>query len=123
MSDVNEVRLVGKVDGEVKHRVSEKGTSVVNMTIATMGRGRYPDRHRCVAFGATADSLRGLAAGEAVSVVGRLQTRSYEREKGSGVKAWITEVVVDRAGEAPRWGAKHREETAPVSDDDAGVPF
>ena len=61
------------------------------VTIETESGGKYPDRHRCVAWRDAAEQLSICDEGTLVYIAGKLQTRSYDQ---GGEKKWITEVIV-----------------------------
>ncbi len=98
---MNKVILMGRLtrDVEVKHTQSSEPTMVANYSLAVnkvFKREGEPDADfiNCVAFGKTAEfAQKYYKKGQQVSVVGRLQTRSYDDQQGQ--KRYVTEVVVE----------------------------
>lgn len=97
---MNVVILAGALARDPETRSTQGGTSVCNLRVATKRRfeGKdgtlktATDYHNCVAFGKTAEKLNGAAEGDAVEVVGSLQTRSWQDQ--SDAKRYTTEVVI-----------------------------
>lgn len=85
---MNSVMLIGTVG---KTEWIDGQNPRATATIETDGFGKFPDRHRCVAWRDAAEKLAACDEGTLVYVAGRLQTRSYDQ---AGEKKWITEVVV-----------------------------
>jgi len=86
---MNSVMLLGTI---MKTETVDGDRPRTTITLETAGSGRYPDRHRCVAWGEVARTAATLDEGALVYVHGRLQTRSYDDKAGE--KRWITEVVI-----------------------------
>lgn len=91
---MNQVTLVGRLGKAPEKRITQSGKSVVSFSLATSdgyGDNQGTEWHQVVAWDKTADFLAQYAdAGRLASVVGRLKTRTYEKD---GVTHKITEVV------------------------------
>ena len=97
MNGINSMTLVGTVTQQPETRYAASGTAVTNISVATNYRPKNGEEqaefHRCVAFGRTAEVAgEYLTVGSKVGIIGRLQTRSYEKD---GVKKYSTEIVVN----------------------------
>lgn len=99
MSGLNQVTLVGNLGRDPEVRFTAGAQAVANFSIATSEKwkdkeGKQQERtewHRIVAWGKLAE-LCGeyLKKGKQVAVVGKLQTREWEKD---GVKRYSTEIV------------------------------
>jgi single-strand DNA-binding protein len=92
---MNKVLLTGRLTRDPEVRALASGKSVTTFTIATTdyadGKER-PEYHSIVVWGRLAEIVgRYLGKGGQVAVEGRLQTRSWDDERG--VRHWKTEVV------------------------------
>lgn len=98
---VNNVVLVGRLSKDVEVRKTQTGISVASFTVACDRRvskdaqqQQTADFINCVAWRQSADFLAQYARkGAMVSVEGRIQTRTYDKQDGT--KAYVTEVVCD----------------------------
>lgn len=97
---VNNVVLIGRTTREVELKSTNNGREVVNFSIAVNrnfknANGQYDaDFINCVAFGQTARFMsQYVTKGRLISVVGRIQTRTYDNPQG--VRQYITEVIAD----------------------------
>ena len=100
MIGVNKVTLIGNLgaDPEIKKTASGQSISLFNVATSNAWTNREGQRqehtewHRVVAWGKLAETCSEyLSKGKKVYVEGRLQTRSWEDEKGS--KRYTTEIV------------------------------
>ena len=98
---VNKVIVIGNLGANPDIRALPSGQNVANFSLATTERftdrnGAKQERtewHRIVAFGRLADVCeRFLSKGRQVYIEGRLATRQYEANDGSG-KRYRTEIV------------------------------
>lgn len=96
---MNQVALVGRITRDVEVSMSGNGREVCRFTVAVNrtfknSNGEYDaDFISCVAFGQTANFMgRYIEKGRLVSVTGRIQTGSYERD---GQRVYTTDVIVD----------------------------
>jgi single-strand DNA-binding protein len=97
MNGINLMTLVGTVTQQPETRFAASGTAITNISVATnyrpKGGEEVPEFHRVVCFGRTAEvASEYLHKGSKCGVVGRLQTRSWEKD---GVKRYSTEIVCD----------------------------
>ncbi|MWV17528.1 single-stranded DNA-binding protein [Pseudomonas sp. L-22-4S-12] len=101
---VNRVELIGNLGQDPETRYLPNGTAVTTIRLATTDywkdkqTGQQQERtewHRVVFFGKLAE-IAGeyLRQGSQCRIVGRLQTRDYEKD---GVKRYVTEIIVDGA--------------------------
>ncbi len=96
---MNQVALVGRITRDVEVTMSGNGREVCRFTVAVNRTFKNPngeydaDFISCVAFGQTANFMgRYIEKGRLVSVTGRIQTGSYERD---GQRIYTTDVVAD----------------------------
>ena len=99
---MNRVVLLGNLVKDIEYKQTPNGVAVATFTLAVRRRiknaqgGYDADFINCVAWRHTADFLRKyFSKGQAVAVVGQIQTRSYEDNNGN--KRYVTEVLVDEA--------------------------
>ena len=98
---MNKVILMGRLvrDPEVRYTQGAEPVAVARYTLAVnrrfKGQGEQEaDFINCVAFGKNAEfSEKYLKKGQLISVVGRLQVRSWDDQNGQ--KRWSTDVVVE----------------------------
>lgn len=99
----------------------------VNRRFAKEGEERQADFINVVAWSKTAEFVsKYFRKGQQVAVIGRIQTRNYEDDKG--VKHYITEVVAEEVyfADSKKEGTTEitqtQNEFAPIQDDDI-LPF
>lgn len=110
---LNRVMLIGHVGRDPEIKYTPGGMAVATFSVATNDsykdkEGKVQERtewHRIVTFGRTAEVMgEYLKKGQQVYVEGRLQTRTWDDDKGQ--KRYITEIValsvqfLGRKGEA-----------------------
>ena len=94
---MNQVILMGRLTRDPETRNTDK-TTIAHYTLAvdrTIKRDGEPtaDFFDCTAFGRAAEfAEKHLKKGTKIAIVGRIQTRSYERD---GVKHKTVDVIVD----------------------------
>ena len=97
MNGINSTTIVGTVTQQPETRYAASGTAVTNISVVTNYKPKNGEEqaeyHRVVTFGRTAEVAgEYLKVGSKVAVMGRLQTRSWEKD---GVKRYSTEIVCD----------------------------
>ncbi len=97
---MNKVILIGNLTRDPEYTTTASGIAMCRFTVAVSRRfknteGNYDtDFLNCVAWRNTADFCNNYAKkGMKVSVVGSIQTRTYDAEDGS--KRYATDIVVD----------------------------
>jgi single-strand DNA-binding protein len=98
---MNKVILMGRLvkDPEVRYSQSSTPVAVVKYTLAINRRFKKdgePDADfiNCIAFGKSGEfAEKYYKKGQLVSVVGRLQVRSWDDQ--SGQKRWSTDVIIE----------------------------
>lgn len=98
---MNKVILLGRLvrDPEVRYSQGNEPLAVARYTLAVnrrFKRNGEPDADfiNCIAFGKAGEfAEKYFRKGQQVSVVGRLQVRSYEDKDGQ--KRWSTDVVIE----------------------------
>ena len=91
---MNNVVLVGRLTKEPQLKKTNGGTSVCEFTLAVQRDKDNADFPNVVTFGKTAENLaQWQHKGSQIGVVGRIQTRTYDRQDGS--KAYVTEVIAN----------------------------
>lgn len=91
---MNEVTLVGAIDGEIKAFSGERSTkaSFRLVTSRAFNGKEFSDRHNIVLWGDKAQAAADhLTAGDVVMVKGRIGTRKYTKKDGTD--AYITEIT------------------------------
>lgn len=100
MSGINKVILVGRLGADPEKKQTQTGQTVTRLNLATSEswlnregeRQEKTEWHRVVIWGKLAETCaQHLTKGRQVYIEGRLQTRSWETEKGE--KRFSTEVV------------------------------
>jgi len=139
MNGINQMTLVGTVTQEVETRYAASGTAVTNISVVTNYKPKNGEEqaeyHRVVCFGRTAEVAgEYLKVGSKVGIVGRLQTRKYEKD---GVTRYSTEIVCDNLqllDSKPDRGSQQRAVPTPTTrpdgntvddfhDDISSIPF
>jgi len=131
MSGVNKVILIGNLGRDPETRYTPDGTEVCNFSIATSmswkdrSTGEKKEKtewHRIVAFRGLADvCARFLRKGSKVFIEGRLQTRSYEKDRGTH---YITEIVANEMNMLdPPLENNNRSNYDPPAGEDDDIPF
>lgn len=97
---INNVTLTGRITKDLEKHETNKGTSVVNFSLAVDRRRKNANGDRetdfigIQAWGLTADLLcEYCGKGSLVGIEGRIQTRNYENNQGQRV--YVTEVVAE----------------------------
>jgi len=99
---MNKVQIVGRLvrDPEIRYSTGENANAIIRFTVAVNRRmknqeGNYDaDFISCIAFGKTAEFVGNyFHKGNAIGLVGRIQTGSYVNKEG--VKVYTTDVVVE----------------------------
>lgn len=110
--NINEVWLGGRLTKDPEVRKTQTGKSVCSFTVAVDRPGskdsqddqKQADFINCIAWNGTADYLGNYGdKGSQITVIGRIQTRSYDDQ--SGQKKYVTEVVVKSASVVGRSGS------------------
>ena len=103
MSGINKVILVGRLGADPEKKQTQTGQTVTRLNLATSEswvnregeRQEKTEWHRIVIWGKLAETCaQHLNKGRQIYVEGRLQTRSWETEKGE--KRFSTEVVANQ---------------------------
>ena len=98
---MNKVILMGRLTKDPEVRYTQTSNTLVasfslavNRRFARQGEERQADFINCVAWNKTGEFVsKYFKKGQQVGVVGRLQTRTWDDDKGQ--KHYITEVVVE----------------------------
>lgn len=97
---MNKVILLGRLTRDVDIRHTQNNTLVASFTLAVNrrfvreGEERQADFINIVAWNKTAEfASKYFSKGKQISLVGRLQNRSYEDDKGN--KRYVTEVIAE----------------------------
>jgi single-strand DNA-binding protein len=98
---MNQVILTGRITKEIDVKYTASQMAVARFSLALDrgkdkdGKDKGADFPNCIAFGKTAEALERFSGkGLRVTVIGHLQTGSYE--KSDGQKVYTTDVIVDR---------------------------
>ena len=131
---MNKVILMGRLTKDVEVRYTQTNNIMVasfslavNRRFAKEGEERQADFINIVAWSKTAEFCsKYFKKGQQVAVVGRIQTRNYEDDKG--IKHYITEVIAEEVyfADSKKEGTTEitqtQNEFAPIQDDDI-LPF
>jgi len=142
MSGVNKVIIVGNLGRDPEMRLTQGGTAVCQLSVATTRsyvdksdkRVEETEWHRVTVWSNLAELCgQHLSKGRQVYVEGRLKTRSYEDKEG--VKRYVTDIIADTVqflgkrseGASSGFGgpAASRKDVVPddASDDGGEIPF
>ena len=120
---MNKVILMGRLtkDPEVRYTQGDKPLAVARYTLAVNRRFKRQGEQEadfigCVAFGRDGEfAEKYFKKGQMVSVVGRLQVRSWD--DNAGTKHWTTEVVIEEQhfAESKASFESHRGAAAPAA--------
>lgn len=124
MYNLNTVTVEGNLTRDPEMKALPSGQNVTTMSIAT--NRKYKDKdgvlqeevefHNIVVWGKQAESVsQYLTKGSSALVIGRLQTRSWEKD---GVKQYRTEIVANDV----TFGAKPSTETGTVAGTEVPYP-
>ena len=94
MRGINKAIIAGHLGQDPDVRYSSDGKAVCNISIATKDRFKdHTEWHRVVAFGKLAEIMgQYLKKGSAVHIIGRLQTRKWEKD---GIDRYSTEIIAE----------------------------
>ena len=104
MAGVNQVTVLGNLGQDPELRYTQSQEPVVTMSVATSEqwtdkageKHEETEWHRIVVWGKQAENCaKYLAKGHKVCVIGKLKTRSWEKD---GVKRYSTEIVANPFG-------------------------
>lgn len=95
---MNKVELIGRLTADPELRYTQSNKSVSSFSVAVnkkVNGENSADFINCVAWNTTAEFIsKYFKKGQAIALVGRLQNRNYEDDRG---KHYITEVIVEEA--------------------------
>lgn len=106
--NLNQVNLIGRLTRDPELKALPSGIAVANFSLATSRTFKDRDGkkqeqtefHNCVAFGKTAEIVgQYLKKGQLACVVGRIQTRSWDKD---GHKNYRTEIMVEQLQMGPK---------------------
>ena len=133
---MNKVILIGRVTKDIDLRTTTTDKSITTFTLAVNrdfknAEGNYDaDFITCVAFDQKAEVIsRMVHKGDRFGVVGKLNTRTWDKPDGS--KGYATEVIVESfdflepkkdSNNAPNINVPV-DGFEPIDDDDDGLPF
>lgn len=112
---MNKVILMGRITADPELRQTKSGTEVLRFSIAVNRRfnKEVTDFFNCVAWKSTAVFIdKYFGKGDMIAVVGELQTRTWDDEKG--VKHYATDINIDEAYFA---GAKRNTQEAKANEE------
>lgn len=116
---MNQVTLMGNLGSDPEYKVTQNGTGVLRIRLATNERRKegeqwvdHTEWHTVTVFGKRAEGLsRILSKGSKILVSGALRTRSWDDAK-SGEKRWATEVIASEV-ELAGGGVGHQQGQRP----------
>ena len=120
---MNKISLLGRLTKDVDIRYTQtNNTAVANFTIAVNRRFAKEGEQQADFINIVAWSKLGefcskyFKKGQQIAVVGRLQTRTYDDDKGT--KHYITEVVAEEAyfADSKKEGTETKQEEIPFDD-------
>lgn len=121
-NDTNSIVLIGRIVRDLEITKTKTGTDILNFTLANNGRNDQVSFIDCVAFNKSAELIAQYCGkGSQLSIQGRLQQRSYEKDGG---KRYVSEVIVN---DFQFLGGKSQsDEVTEISDEPIsldGIPF
>ena len=131
MASFNQIIVVGNLGKDPESRAMPSGDSVSNFSVATTESWKAKDGekqehtewHRISAFGKLAEICNEyLRKGSSVLIVGKVRTRSWEKD---GEKKYSTEIIAERMqmlGGKPS-GDSQRQESKPAPQKKTGGSF
>ena len=131
MASFNQIVVVGNLGKDPESRAMPSGDSVSNFSVATTeswkakdgSKQEHVEWHRISAFGKLAEICNEyLKKGSLVLIVGKVRTRSWEKD---GEKKYSTEIIADRMqmlGGKPS-GDSQRQESKPAPQKKTGGSF
>jgi single-strand DNA-binding protein len=94
---MNKIILIGRLTKDVEIKTTQTGKKVASFSLA-IDDGKSPEGQKqtifinCTAWERKAEILESYTSkGSQLSIIGKLQTRSYEKD---GVKKYVTDVLV-----------------------------
>ena len=122
---MNKVILMGRLvrDPEVRYSQGNEPLAIARYTLAVNRRFRRQGEDEadfigCVAFGKAGEfAEKYFKKGQMVSVIGRLQVRSWDDQNGQ--KRWSTDVVIEEQYFAESKNASNSNATAPTQNHSA----
>lgn len=108
---MNIVILTGRMTKDAETKTLSTGSTITSFTLAVDrgGKSKETDFIECKAWGKTGDFVsQYFSKGKPITVVGKIQTRTYEAQDGS--KRKVVDVLVDSvefvigSGSAPKSG-------------------
>lgn len=135
---MNKTILIGRICKDIELKATTSGKSVVTFTLAVNrdyknADGNYDaDFINCVAFGQQAETIgKYVNKGDKFGVIGKLNTRTYDKKDGS--KVYVTEVMVDsfeflesrkdKPAEISGYSTANTDDFADISMPDDDLPF
>jgi single-strand DNA-binding protein len=122
----NLVVITGRLTKDIECKYTQQGMAVGRFTLALdrgkdkNGQDKGADFPSVVAFGKTAENLEKFSGkGLRVSVIGHLQTGSYEKD---GQKVYTTDVIADRV-DFIDWKQAGQQTAAPAEPAPAGFDW
>lgn len=118
MSGVNRAVILGRLTADPEVRKTQTGLSVCSFTVAAdriqkAGEEKKADFISCVAWRQSAEYLAQYGRkGNWVSVDGRLQTRTYDKD---GRTVYVTEVVADNVSLIGNNNSAQNEQNKPTT--------
>ena len=105
----NEITVVGNLTRDPELRYTQSGKGVCNFSVASNRRyqvnGEWeskPTYFDCSAWDALGENIAAsFTKGNAIIVVGRMESRQYETNEGDKRTAWT--IVADEVGASVRW--------------------
>lgn len=119
---MNKVVLMGRLTRDTELKQTQNGTAVCSFSIAVNRRfakegQQNVDFINCTAWQKTAEFIaKYFDKGDMIAIVGRLETRSYEKD---GKKNFVTDIVVEEADFCERKDKKS--DFMPVTGDDFDI--
>ena len=122
MPSLNKVTLIGHLGRDPEVRMTQSGSKVCNLNLATSEK--YKDKettewHRLIAFGPIAEiAEKYLKKGSSVYIEGKLQTRKWQDK--DGVDKYTTEIIVNQL---LMLGGKSETPSSNVIEESQSIPF
>ncbi len=119
---MNKVEMMGNMTRTPEIRYTQTNNKMVaNFGLAVRRDNENTDFFNCTAFGKTAELIsKYCAKGSKIAIVGRLQNRQWEDDKG---KHYATDIIIEEVHFAGNKKENMEEDADLVVPDDNDLPF
>ncbi len=119
---MNKVEMMGNMTRTPEIRYTQTNNKMVaNFGLAVRRDAENTDFFNCTAFGKTAELIsKYCSKGSKIAIVGRLQNRQWEDDKG---KHYATDIIIEEVHFAGNKKENTEEDANTIMPDDNDLPF